>query len=53
MFFRELRHLFQAFLKKCVKTPKRGDLFKKLQVLAKSMILRVFSGNEAPSATFC
>ena len=41
------------FAEKFVKTPKHRGFFKKLQVLAKSMIFRVFSPNEALFATFC
>ena len=52
MFFHEMRHFSQLFAEKFVKTPKRGSLFEKLRVLAKSMILRVFSRNEALFASF-
>ena len=47
-----MKHLFQLFANKFVKTPKRGDLFEKLRVLAKSMIFRLFSWNQALFATF-
>ena len=53
MFSREMRHFPQGFDKKFLKTPKRGSLFEKLRVLARSMIFRVFSRNEAVFASFC
>ena len=42
-----MRHFLQVFAEKFLQTPKRGRLFEKLRVLAKSMIFRVFSRNEA------
>ena len=48
-----MRHVLQLFAQKFVKTPKLGDLFEKFHVLAKSMIFRVFSRNEAFFASSC
>ena len=49
-----MRHLLQLFDEEFPEMPKRGDLFEKLEVLAKSMIFRgFFSRNEALFASFC
>ena len=40
------------FAEEFMKIPKHGSLLKKLQVLAKSMVFRAFSRNEALFATF-
>ena len=53
MFFHEMKQFLQLFAEKFVKTPKHGSFLEKLQVLAKSMIFRVFPRNEALFATFC
>ena len=37
----------QLFASTFIEMPKHGSLFERLEVLAKSMIFRVFSGNEA------
>ena len=50
--FHEIMHLLQPFAQTLTKTPKRGSLHEKLQVLAKSTIFHVFSRNQAPLATF-
>ena len=47
MVFHEIRHLLQPLAQKLTKTPKRGSLHEKLQVLAKSTIFRAFLRNEA------
>ena len=41
-----MRHFSQLFAEKFVRTPKRGSLFEKRRVLAKSTIFRFFSRNE-------
>ena len=46
MFFHETRHFLRVFAEKFVKTPKHGSFFEKLEALAKSMLVRVFSLNE-------
>ena len=43
----------QLLSEKFMKMPRHGSLLKKLKVLAKSMVFRVFSPNEALFATFC
>ena len=42
-----MRHFLQVSAEKFLQTPKRGRFFEKLRVLAKSMIFRVFSRNDA------
>ena len=53
MLFHETGHFLHFFPEKFIEMPKHGSLFEKLQVLAKSMIFRAFSRNEALLATFC
>ena len=53
MLFHETGHFLHFFPEKFIEMPKHGNLFEKLQVLAKSMIFRAFSRNEALFATFC
>ena len=48
MVFHEITHLLQPFAQTLTKTPKRGSLHEKLQVLAKSTIFHVFSRNVLP-----
>ena len=52
MLFHETGQFLHFFPEKFIEMPKHGSLFEKLQVLAQSMICRVFSENEALSATF-
>ena len=52
MLFHETGHFLHFFPEKFIEMPKHGSLFEKLQVLAKSMIFRAFSRNEALFATF-
>ena len=45
--FHEMRHFLHFLAQKFMKMPRHGSLLKKLQVLAKWMIFRAFSRNEA------
>ena len=47
-----MRHFLQLLAEKFMKMPRHGSLLEKLKVLAKSMVFRVFSRNEALFATF-
>ena len=53
MLFHEMRQFFQLFAIKFIETKKDGSFFENLQFLAKSMISRAFSRNEALFATSC
>ena len=50
MLFHETGHFLHFFPEKFIEMPKHGSLFEKLQVLAKSMIFRVFITKRG---TFC
>ena len=47
-----MRHSLHLLAEKFMKMPRHGSLLEKLQVLAKSMLFRAFSRNEALFATF-
>ena len=47
-----MRSFLQLLAEKFMKMPRHGSLLEKLQALAKSMIFRAFSRNEALLATF-
>ena len=52
MLFHEMRHFLHLLAEKFMKMPRHGSLLEMLQVLAKSMVFRAFSGNEELFATF-